>query len=74
MKRIILTSLMIFLWFLFGQIVFANNQLKEKSFEGRVIRIIEERKRKIIDKDYLYQKLEIEILNGNLKEKKWLLI
>ncbi len=58
--------------FIFPQTVFAQNEppQADKRYEATVTKILEEKKVKLFEKEQLYQKLELQLENGDKKGEK----
>ena len=67
--RIIQIFVMVFLLIIFLPKI-SHAQLQDSRYEAKVTKILEERSIKVSGKTQLYQKIELQITNGNLKDKK----
>ena len=70
-KQIIITSLVLsaFLIFNLNSLVFAQD-MNEETLEATITQIIEEKEIKVMEEKQLYQKLELLVTKGSLKDKK----
>lgn len=62
--------ILIFISFLLPSLNISYAQFQELRYEAQVIKILEEKQINVPDKTQLYQKIELKITNGNLKDKK----
>lgn len=67
--RIIQIFVIVFLLIIFLPKI-SHAQLQDSRYEAKVTKILEERSIKVSGKTQLYQKIELQITNGNLKDKK----
>jgi len=68
MKKIFLTLFLLLVLFFCSFPVFAQVP-KEETLEGKIVSIKEEKEIKVMGKKQLYQKLELQITKGSLKNK-----